>query len=140
MLTPFPVLDIEASPDMIAKGLITYADPAHAISHIYSVISDGMTLGFFWLLVRASLKSLLACRSLSSSYDPCPRHALPFISSRTRARTTTMQAVMWGNAEAVSIDSTRSYTLASLHTFRSWLTLSNVRLLMLLLHVSRLFV
>lgn len=49
LTTPLPTLDITASPDMIAKGLITYADPLHAAMHIYSVVSDGMTLGLFWL-------------------------------------------------------------------------------------------
>jgi hypothetical protein len=50
LLTPIPTLDIAASPDLIARGLITYADPMHAAMHIHSVISDGMALGLFWLL------------------------------------------------------------------------------------------
>ena len=49
LLTPIATLDIAASPDMIARGLTTYADPLNAAAHIYSVVADGMTLGLFWL-------------------------------------------------------------------------------------------
>lgn len=94
LTTPFPTLDIAASPDMIAKGLITYADPLHAAAHIYAVVADGMTLGLFWLL-----------------------------------------AVMWGEAEAVDMATSRSFTLSALNVFKSWLALCNTRLLVLFAQV-----
>ncbi len=49
LTTPLPTLDIAASPDIIARGLMLYADPLHAAAHIYSVIADGMGLGLFWM-------------------------------------------------------------------------------------------
>lgn len=94
LLTPIPTLDITASPDIIAKGIMTYADPLHAAAHIYSVVADGMTLGLFWLL-----------------------------------------AVMWGEAEAVDMSTSRSFTQTTLNVFKSWLALCNIRLVVLFIQV-----
>lgn len=35
MQSPFPSLDIYASPDLIANGIHAYADPATTLSHFY---------------------------------------------------------------------------------------------------------
>lgn len=95
LLTPIATLDIAASPDMIAKGLITYADPLHAAAHIYSVVTDGMTLGLFWLY-----------------------------------------AILWNGGEAVDMSTARSFTLTTLNVFKSWLSLCNIRLVVLLFQVG----
>ena len=80
---------------MIAKGLITYADPLHAAAHIYSVVTDGMNLGLFWLY-----------------------------------------AVLWNGGKAVDMSTARSFTLTTLNVFKSWLSLCNIRLVVLLFQVG----
>lgn len=94
LLTPMPSLDITASPDLIRNGLIAYADPLSAATHVSSVMSDGMSLGCFWLA-----------------------------------------AVLMGRAQAVEHDVNTSFTLSTWATVRTWLTLVNIRLGVLFLHV-----
>jgi len=68
ILTPFPTVDVVASPDLIKTGLLTYADPFAAASHIISVISDGSTLGCFWLAAVMLGRAQAVEWDVSSSY------------------------------------------------------------------------
>lgn len=95
VLTPFPSINAAASSDLLKNGLIAYADPISAASHIFFVISDGLTLGCFWLA-----------------------------------------AILLGRAQAVEHDVGSSYALSTWATVRTWLSLVNIRLGVLFLHVS----
>ena len=68
VLTPFPTFDVVASPDLIKNGLLAYADPFAAASHIASVISNGLTLGCFWLAAVMLDRAQAVERDVGSSY------------------------------------------------------------------------
>jgi len=68
VLTPFPTIDVVASPALIKNGLLAYADPFAAVSHIASVTSDGLTLGCFWLAAVMLGRAQAVERDVGSSY------------------------------------------------------------------------
>jgi len=68
VLTPFPTIDVVASPDLIKNGLLAYADPSAAASHIASVTSDGLTIGCFWLAAVMLGRAQAVERDVGSSY------------------------------------------------------------------------